>query len=126
MPDCGVKEFERGGVIAEARIVASQFVDGEVDASTLKSCAMQTLTSVDADSARVIADAIAALPEDALAALAKAVATVTTAAKVVGQPATTTDVELPTSVVGNREGLLGKPEVWLEHQGYAIPAFKEA
>lgn len=126
MPDCGVTEFMRGGMIAEAHVTASTITDSRVTSTDLESCNISKLASIDADSAQAIADAIAQLPEGMLAELAKAVANAMPNAPLADSPEVTTESALPASIAGNRELLLGKPDAWLGYQDFVIPGFKAA
>lgn len=124
MPDCGVQEFLRGGMIAEAHVTSSNVTDSRVSSSELSSCQISKLASIDADSAQAIADEIAKLPEGMLVELAKAIANVLPKAELAEPPAVTTEPSLPASVAGNRELLLGKPEAWLQYNDFVVPGFK--
>lgn len=124
MADCGVQEFMRGGVLAEAHVTASTVSDSRISSSELDSCHLKNAASVDASSAQVIAGAIAALSPEALAALAKAIAEAMPKASFADGPQSSTEEALPTVVAGSRESLLGKPDVWLGYQDFAVPAYK--
>lgn len=125
MPDCGVTEFMRGGMIAEAHITASNVTESRISSSEISGCHLQNTASVDDASAQIIADAIAKLPQSALVALAEALTAVPSKAVPVGEPEITTENSLPTAVAGGRDTLLGKPDAWLGYQDFIVPAYKE-
>lgn len=125
MPDCGVAEFMRGGTIAEAHITASSVTDSRVSASELTSCQLVKTASVDPDSAQVIANALAQLPQGALMELAKAIAEAMPKAALTDGPQMTTEESLPSTVAGSREALLGRPEAWLEYNDFVLPGYKK-
>lgn len=127
MADCGASEFLRGGVLTETRVTDSAITDSRVSSSNLQSCNLQSLASVDDASARTIAAALAALPDGALAELSKAIAKqlATSFLGAGNAPATNMDVDLPVTLVGGRDILLGRPVAWLKYQDYVIPGFTE-
>lgn len=125
MADCGGIEFLRGGVIAETHITASSVSDSRVSSSELDSCHLKNTASVDAASAQVIANALAALPQGVLTALAAAIASALPKAPLANGPQVSTEETLPTGIAGGREALLGKPDAWLGYQDFVVPAYKE-
>lgn len=125
MPDCGVTEFLRGGMIAEAHVTASAITDSRVSGSELSGCQVKELASVDDASAQTIADAIAKLPEGMLVELSKALAKAMPLASSASAPQVTTEDSVPTSIAGNRELLLGKPEVWITHHDFIVPGYRQ-
>lgn len=125
MADCGVTEFMQGGMIAEAHVTSSAITESRVTSSDLKSCNLQTLTSIDEDSAQTIADAIAKLPSGMLAELGKAIAAVLPAAPLSSGPREITGDTLPSTVAGSREVLLGRPAAWLGYRDFIVPCYKE-
>lgn len=125
MPDCGVTEFARGGMLAEVHMTASAVTESRVSASELTSCELVKTAAVDEESAAVIANAVAKLPQGMLMELAKAIIAAVPKSDPVDGPMISTEASLPSAVAGSREALLGKPENWLEYQGYVVPVYKE-
>lgn len=125
MPDCGVTEFLRSGMIAEAHVTASNVTESRITSSEISGCHLQHTASVDEDSAQTIADAIAKLPQGMLVELAKAVAAAMPKAPLANEPEISTEDSLPNAVAGGRDTLLGKPDAWLGYQDFIVPAYKE-
>lgn len=127
MADCGANEFMRGGVLADAQAINTTITDSRVSSSVLDGDHIQNLASVDSASARTIATALAELPEGALAELTNAIAKQLAMSflGVGSAPATTIDTDLPVTLAGNRDALLGRPAVWLKYQDYVIPGYQE-
>lgn len=125
MPDCGVTEFMRGGMVSEAHITASAITDSRVSSSELTGCNLKSLASVDTDSAAMIATALSQLSEGALLELAKAIGKALPRAALANGPAVTATESLPSAVAGNRETLLGQPANWLTYGDFIVPAYKE-
>lgn len=98
-----------GGTYIEPTIVGGKATGTEVSNGTLTGSLV-----VDSGVARDIADAICPLVADCVEAPV-VVAT--------DSPASTTALVLPTTIVGNREYLIAKPDVWLEFGNYRIPAY---
>lgn len=125
MADCGGMDFSRGGTILEAQIIDSKITNSLISASELASSAIINLASIDAASAQKIVDAMAGLPPENLAALAKAL--VAAIGSTPGsKPETTTQPELPTTIAGERTMLLGKPGSWVELVNGYVPVYPKA
>lgn len=127
MADCGVTEFMRGGVLAETQVTNSTITDTRVTASDLASCNIKNLASIDDASARTIATALANLPEGALSELVKAISKELSLSfmDAGSAPDMTIDPDLPVTLAGSRDALLGRPSQWYKYQGYVIPAYTE-
>lgn len=127
---CGENSLLDGGVIQNGTIANSQltnsaFLAGRVDSATIANSSIENLATLDAASARVIANALAELPAQQLRLLAEAILdqmkqtpTVLTTA-----PESTDAPTLSTVVYGDRDKLLGAPALWLEQGNLKIPAF---
>lgn len=125
MPDCGVVEVLKGGMIAEAHITASSITESRVTSSTVSSCQLESVVSVDTTSAQVIANALAELSEGALLKLAQAIAKAMPKAELANGPQLTTETSLPSTMAGSREALLGKPDEWLAYHDFVVPGYKK-
>lgn len=120
---CGSLEYLEGGTLKSVTIINSQIVNSSVSNSELESCTIKTLAGLDTPSAKVIADAIAKLSPEQLAAIAKALLSAAGVFPNVSAPAVSNSSELPTKLYGSRSAALGNPDVWMQIGGYAIPGF---
>lgn len=127
---CGENSFLDGGVMQNGTITNSQltnstFLAGRIDSATVANSSIENLTALDETSARVIANALAALPAQQLKLLADAIlaqmqespTALTTA------PDTTDAPVLSTVVFGDRDKLLGAPAMWIKQGEFKVPAF---
>ncbi len=122
---CGSLQFFEGGTIKGASIINSQITDSIISNSTIQSAKLETLTSIDSYSTKVIADAIAALPPDQLAPLVNAIMAAFTTSPQIEPALGTGDGSLPTSVYGDRSSLLGKPQMFGKFgPDYVVPLFR--
>lgn len=123
MSGCGALDHLRGGAITEATVASSTIM-----ASVIRDSVIENLASIDAASAEVIADAIAALPPDKLEALAKAIAAAMPKDEAASgnAPKTSTEDWLPTTLYGTRAAVLGEPDDWISFQGKVVPVYKES
>ncbi|MBD5585314.1 MAG: hypothetical protein HDQ88_09550 [Clostridia bacterium] len=141
---CDDREFMRGGVIVDATISNSTIQGSTITDSTFNNGTITNLSSIDAPSAKKIADAIsklgnaqlaplaealanamAALSKEQLAALAKALADAMLSAQATAPTETLADKGLPATMVGTRDLNLGRPAKWLKMGNYAVPAYNE-
>lgn len=120
---CGSLEYLEGGTLKSVTIINSQIVNSSVANSELESCTLKTLAGLDEASAEKIADAIAKLSPEQLAALAKALTGAVSTAK--AKPAASEGPALPTNLYGKRTASLGEPTAWLSFGGYVIPGYAE-
>ncbi len=122
---CGNLQFVEGGTIKGSSIINSQITDSIISNSTLQSVKIESILSIDSSSAKVIADAISALPADQLTTLVNAILAAFIASPQ-ADPAVGTGVgELPTTVYGDRSALLGKPQMFAKFgPDYIIPLFR--
>lgn len=100
----------QGGLITESRITDSKISDSEITNSTFDNGAITGGVRLDEESATDIA---AATADKVLNTLEVSGADIVPAAK----------MELPTSVVGDRSALLGKPAGYIRIKGYLIPVY---
>lgn len=122
MSDCGGTDYSRGATLLEARISDAKISDSIISNSEFTAGAITNLASIDDISVEKIAAALSQLPPESLARLAKAIVaaiSITPAA----QPDTTTQPELPTTIAGGRELLLGKPASWIELSNGVVPVY---
>jgi hypothetical protein len=101
----------QGGLITESRIADSKISDSEITNSTFDNGAITGGVRLDEESATDIA---AATADKVLNTLEVSGADIVPAAK----------MELPTSVVGDRSALMGKPAGYIKIKGYLIPVYK--
>lgn len=121
--NCGSIEYLSGGTVNQASILNSQITSSEVSNSTLKTCAIESLTSVDDASAQVIADALAALPSNKLQALVEALMQSMSFTDATA-PDTSEDKAIPTTMYGTRNAILGTPVRWKQlPDGSVIPCY---
>ena len=97
----------QGGLITESRITDSKISDSTITNSTFDNGGVR----LDEESATDIA---AATADKVLNTLEVSGADIAPAAK----------MELPTSVVGDRSALMGKPAGYIRIKGYLIPVYK--
>lgn len=109
--NCGSIEFLAGGTINQSSILNSQITSSEVSGSTLKTCKVESLTSVDEASAQVIADALSALPANKLQALVEKLMA-SMKYEDAAEPTTSDDAATPTTMYGTRNAILGTPVRW--------------
>lgn len=101
----------QGGLITESRIADSKISDSTITNSTFDNGAVTGGVRLDEESATDIAAAVA---DKVLNTLEMSGADIAPAAK----------MELPTSVVGGRSALLGKPAGYIKIKGYLIPVYR--
>lgn len=122
---CCSLEFARGGVIDESSVTNSQIVNSTVQASTITASSIEMLASIDAASAVVIAEALAKLSSAQLKSLAEAIHNAHGAVYGAEPVRSSSDEELPTTVVGQRTFLLGEPDAWeMRKDGLCAPVFR--
>lgn len=125
MPECGVVEFARYGVITETQIMNSQIQNSTITGSELASSKIVSLAEIDPASAQVVADAIAQLPVDQRKALAQALFEALAPGEAGTQPATEEAAQLPTALTGKRSMLMGEPDKWgVMPDGNVFPTYK--
>lgn len=123
-----------GGSITDASINNPEVLNPEVTrgtltGSTLDSCTLQSLTKIDDASAFTIANALASLQPDQLAALAKAILAQLIVESPGGIPAdkmvsfASGNNTLTTMVAGDRTGVLGKPDKWVQMVDGVVPVY---
>lgn len=144
MSCCNDREFIRGGVLVENTISDSQIQSSTISDSILDGCTITNLKAIDSPSAKKIADAISQLPKEQLAPLAKALADALSSlskeqldalAKALaeallsqaGRPPVYSvgNKEVPVTMAGDRNGLMGKPAKWLKMGNFVVPAYNE-
>ena len=123
MSDCGDTGMLEGGIIKDSNIISSTVTTSTIEASNFTGGTIESLTGVDAVSAKRILDAIVALGPDQLAALAQAMLTSAAAVSAVASPASSDGATTPTSIIGNRASVLGQPATWTNIGGYAVPMY---
>lgn len=115
--------YAEDGVINRSTITNSQITNTTVQASDLVSCSVKDLASIDAASAKTIADAIAQLEPAQLAALVNAIQECLS--PIDGEePAALEGPEIPSTIVGTRDQLLGRPDGWAKLGSYSIPMYR--
>ena len=122
---CGALDFLEGGTIKDADIISSNITNSRVSNSVIDACDIENLSSIDADSAKVVADAIAALTPDQLKALAEAIFAAMQNKPGVSPVSSEAD-KIPTTILGGREALMGKPDMLITtpDPNYVIPAYR--
>lgn len=121
---CSQLDFLRGGFIAEAQISSSNIQGSVISGSELTASSVTNLTGIDEASIKKIVDGIAQLPEEHLAILAQAIQKAMPNAAPSTAPVETVADDLPTTVLGRRDKLLGEPTGWLELSGLVVPAYE--
>ena len=141
----------KNSTIQNSTVTGSSITNGLVSSSDLEGCNLKGTASVDAASARTIADAIAgdqqstreiasAIADDGVAAgeLADAILGGSGSGSVMqaisnsnpaafGNPQAASDGDdLPTAVHGTRDVLLGKPDAWMKLGDYVVPLYRKA
>lgn len=109
--------------ITESKIEESDLNNSKVEDSLLVDCEMQKLSAIDAQSAKLIADAISILPRAELMALASAIFDALQV-PIAQEPEFTNDSTISTNVFGDAEGVLGKPDHWGSFGGFAVPLYR--
>ena len=140
----------KNSTIQNSTVTGSSVTNGLVSASDLEGCNLKGTASVDAASARTIADAVAgdqqstreiasAIADDDVAAgeLAGAILGGSGSGSVMqaisnsnpaafGNPQAASDGDdLPTAVHGTRDALLGKPDAWMKMGDYVVPLYRK-
>lgn len=122
---CGEISVLDGGTIKNSTLVNSQMVNSTIQSSTFDGGSITNLTDIDAVSAQRIADAIAALTPEQLAALMLALAQKQTVVPAAA-PATTEANSTPTEFHGDREIGMGAPDMWAKYSDdYIIPLYEK-
>lgn len=125
MSQCGNLEFVSGGVITGSTIMDSHITNSTISNSTFTAGTIANLTSIDEASAKIVADAIAALSAEQLKALASALfaAISVTPAEF---PVSSESDKIPTTMYGGRGALLGQPDIVLptSDPNYVVPAYR--
>lgn len=115
--------YAEDGVINRSTITNSQITNSTVQASDLVSCSIKDLANIDESSAKRIVDAIAQLDSNQLSALATAIQE--SFSPVDGdEPTALEGPELPTTMVGTRDQMLGRPDGWAKFGPYSIPLYR--
>lgn len=124
---CGEIEFLEGGVLKEPTIIGGTISQSTIQGSILDASDIMQLRSIDSDSAAKIADALAALPEDKLQTLLKALLAALDLSDAGVAPDTTQLKSLPTMMFGDsRRGMLGAPDGWAKLGDKLLPLYTEA
>lgn len=120
---CGETKYAEDGVINRTTLTNSQITNSDIQNSMLSASSIQGLTSIDAASAEKIADAVAGLDSRQLLSLASAIQEAFAPVED-DEPPATTSPELPTTIIGLRDVLLGRPSGWAKFGTYVIPLYK--
>lgn len=121
---CGGIDFVEGGTLKSVTILGSQITDSRITGSVFESGQIESLTSIDSSSAKTIADAIAGLSADQLKTLAEAIFAALSATPG-ATPVGTEDGALPTTIHGNRDALLGKPDMFAQFDArHVMPLYR--
>lgn len=121
---CGEIRFMEGGTIKDATILNSQMVNSVISSSTIDSSSITNLSSIDSASARVIMQAIAALPPSDLRVLIDALLAALRGGVDFSTAVTCLDNSIPATMFGNDEFLLGAPDGWITIADGAIPVYR--
>lgn len=124
-----------GGRIENSDIVTPTITtpvinQGTATGTKLAECSLETLVKIDDASATLIANALAYLPADSLAALAKAIlAQLTIEGPGVipsnkDVPSDFGDGSLTTCIAGDRNKILGSPDKWIAFADGAVPVYR--
>lgn len=120
---CGETKYAEDGVINRTTLTNSQVTNSDIQNSTLTASAIKDLTAIDDASAEKVADAIAGLSTEQLLSLASAIQDAF--APVEGdEPDSITSPEVPTTIIGLRDALLGRPSGWARFGSYVVPIYK--
>lgn len=120
---CGETKYAEDGVINRTTLTNSQVTNSDIQNSTLTASAIKDLTAIDDASAEKVADAIAGLSTKQLLSLASAIQDAF--APVEGdEPDSITGPEVPTTIIGLRDALLGRPAGWARFGSYVVPIYK--
>lgn len=122
---CGEMGYAEGGVINGTNIINSSITGSKVESSELVSSDVKDLRSIDSASAKKIADSIAALPPDQLVALADAILKHMQVSTITEDPTATKGSSVSTTIIGDRNYTLGKPQKWIEAAGGLVPVFNK-
>ena len=110
-----------GKVITNASIVGGTITNAAITGGSLNGVSLSNITSIDAVTAGTLVDAIAQLPPSRLQALVDAV--IAAMGSGASMPPSTQQYKLPTYIVGNRQGLLGNADSWINIAGLRVPAY---
>lgn len=120
---CGGNEFLQGGTILDSTGVRLHISDSTITGSVIDNAEVNALRSIDEASAGTIADAIAALPDARLAALLQKLTAAMVADPSPTAPPLTEAPNVPTSIVGDRDTMMGAPAAWLKFGSFVFPAY---
>lgn len=123
MSDCCTHEFERGGVIVETTISRSTIDNSTITNSVFDSGSITYLNEMDGASAATVATALSKLTPDELNALAQALKPLIMPKIMPHGTASSVGTNVPTTIYGGREAMMGQPVGWLELNGYIVPAY---
>lgn len=119
---CGEIRFMEGGTIKDATILNSQMVNSVISSSTIDSSSITNLSSIDSASARVIMQAIAALPPSDLRVLIDALLAAMLASSSAADGQCLGD-SIPATMLGHDDYLLGAPDGWLSISNGVVPVY---
>ena len=124
MSGCGNMSFMEGGTLKNVTMIQSTILNSRVSSSNYDSMTIESITEIQKSAVKTIVDAIAQLSPEELTGLATALfSAIKTSTKV--NPVETEAEDIPTTVVGGREKLLGKPDHWVVMaDGVSVPAYK--
>ena len=124
MSGCGNMSFMEGGTLKSVSILQSSILSSRISSSNFDSMTIESIAEIQKSATKTIVDAIASLSPEELTGLATALfSAIKTSTKV--NPVETEANELPTTVLGSREKLLGKPDHWVVMaDGVSVPAYK--
>lgn len=119
---CGEIRFMEGGTIKDATIVSSNIVNSSISSSNLDSSTITNLSAIDSASARVIMQAIANLSPSDLQVLINALLAAMVSSGMSSVGACNVG-DMPASIRGGSDYVLGEPDGWLEVSNGVIPVF---
>ena len=122
---CGEIRFLDGGLIQNARIIASTLVECALSHCTFDSGTITNLLNIDTVSANKILDALCGANQDKINEFAKLI--LNALSSVDKTPDSTEASSLPTTIFGDsRVGIMGAPDKWIQLGDYLIPAYSIA
>lgn len=109
--------------VEEVKVTDSEILQSTISNSVLENSAIRSMTQIDAQSAKVIADAISVLPKADLVALASALfAALQIPAG--DAPLTNEDGDISAKIIGGTGGTLGAPVQWGTFGEFVVPMYK--
>lgn len=117
---CGPVTFMDGGTLTDVHIYNSEFINGYIANSILSNVKITDGVTIDDAAAQALVSQICELIRACVEPIIpKPVYTAT-------PPVESANGILPTTILGNRERLMGEPDIYVDFGDYVVPAYLKA